>query len=147
MPGDVLRPWRHLLPRPTADRYQQRLRLSTEASAFKKLDTSREKAGQESIRPYCSWLNSRSSDSSLPCADCLDFSAMPNSISYSIALPATSAWFCKNPLGWSARAADSHISAALPMQTMPEISVEKKRKLKLAPPPDITGRVRLSQRA
>src|SRR5258706_12025269 len=71
MPGDVLRPWRQLLPRPTADRYQQRLRLSTEASAFKKLDTSREKAGQESIKPCCSWLNSRSSDSSLPCADCL----------------------------------------------------------------------------
>src|SRR4030088_1946333 len=77
MPGDVLRPWRHLLPRSTADRYQQRLRLSTEASAFEKLDTSREETGQESIRPYCSWLNSRHSDSSLPCADCLDFSAMP----------------------------------------------------------------------
>src|ERR1700687_5620755 len=77
MPGHVLRPWGHLLPRSTADRYQQRLRLSTEASAFKKLDTSREEAGQESIRPYCSWLNSRRSDSSLPCADCLDFSALP----------------------------------------------------------------------
>jgi len=72
---------------------------------------------------------------------------MPNSISYSIALPATSAWFCKNPLACSARTANSHIGAALPMQTMAKTSVEKKRQLKLAPPPDITGRVRLSRRA
>src|ERR1700694_1610544 len=87
MPGHVLRPWRHLLPRSTADRYQQRLRLSTEASAFKKLDTSREEAGQESIRPYCSWLNSRRSDSSLPCADCFDFSAMPRVTASAIPSP------------------------------------------------------------
>jgi len=67
--------------------------------------------------------------------------ARVNSISYSIALPATSAWLCKNPLACSAHAANNHIRSALPMQTMAEISVEKKRQLKLAPPPDITGRV------
>jgi hypothetical protein len=73
--------------------------------------------------------------------------ARVNSISYSVALPATSDWLCKNPLACAAHAANNHFSAALPMQTMAEISVEKKRQLKLAPPPDITGRMRLSQRA
>src|SRR3977135_543219 len=83
MPVDVFRSRRQLLKRSIPRRsqprrrYPQRLCVSTEAPK-EKCDTSREKAGRESIRRVKNRATARCEDSSLPWADCAKLSAIPN---------------------------------------------------------------------